>query len=91
MFAPVGALAGPRFERETLIDVPASRIGEPTVESRSRTPPRSMSSPNGERVPAHKLALQLPAGVDPELAEHVVQVPLNRARAKEEPSADLRV
>jgi hypothetical protein len=40
---------------------------------------------------AGKRAGQLVAAVDSELAEHLSQVPLNRARAEEQPRADLRV
>ena len=38
-----------------------------------------------------KRASQLPAGADAELVEHVAQVPLNGARAEEQPGADLRI
>src|SRR3954464_1470278 len=43
------------------------------------------------RLGGRKRARQLSAGPDPELGEHVLQVPPHGAWANEEPGADLRV
>src|SRR3954452_19201030 len=43
------------------------------------------------RGPSHQHLQELPARADPKLAEHVVQMPLDGARAEEEPRPDLRI
>src|SRR6478609_1200270 len=51
------------------------------------------SSSGGDQVRpgARQHIRQLPAGVDPELYERVTQMPLNGARAEEEPGTDVRI